>query len=178
MIYYLPGNRDRTHRSMHPEIMRMLFGLLNNILPILGVHLNTFLLMKTFPAIAILACLFLIACGDNKDQAEISSPSTLNQLLFGTDTTVQQTTNAGVALNPKHGEPGHRCDIAVGAPLNSPATIPNSSVVTPPATNVTVPTTTTTTTTTTAGLKFNPKHGEPGHRCDLAEGAPLDGAKQ
>jgi hypothetical protein len=23
-----------------------------------------------------------------------------------------------VKLNPKHGEPGHRCDIQVGAPLN------------------------------------------------------------
>ncbi|RYZ55627.1 MAG: hypothetical protein EOO14_13010, partial [Chitinophagaceae bacterium] len=26
---------------------------------------------------------------------------------------------AAVALNPEHGAPGHRCDIQVGAPLNS-----------------------------------------------------------
>jgi hypothetical protein len=24
-------------------------------------------------------------------------------------------------MNPQHGQAGHRCDIAVGAPLNSPA---------------------------------------------------------
>ena len=24
-------------------------------------------------------------------------------------------------MNPAHGAPGHRCDISVGAPLNSPA---------------------------------------------------------
>jgi len=32
-----------------------------------------------------------------------------------------------VALNPAHGQPGHRCDIAVGAPLNSaPAAQPQT----------------------------------------------------
>jgi hypothetical protein len=25
-------------------------------------------------------------------------------------------------MNPSHGQPGHRCDIAVGAPLNSKPT--------------------------------------------------------
>lgn len=43
--------------------------------------------------------------------------------------TQQQNTavNTNVAptkpgMNPPHGQPGHRCDIAVGAPLNSKAT--------------------------------------------------------
>src|SRR6188474_1027285 len=31
---------------------------------------------------------------------------------------VQPKTAEG--MNPPHGQPGHRCDIAVGAPLNSP----------------------------------------------------------
>ena len=39
-------------------------------------------------------------------------------------TTPAQTTPTGEkpALNPAHGEPYHRCDIAVGAPLDGPAT--------------------------------------------------------
>jgi hypothetical protein len=65
-------------------------------------------------------------------------------------------------MNPPHGQPGHRCDIAVGAPLNSKPTQPTA----------------TTATTNQAIQKvapgMNPPHGEPGHRCDIAVGAPLD----
>jgi len=72
-------------------------------------------------------------------------------------------------LNPAHGEPGHRCDISVGAPLNSaPAqpTVTNTTqtpvkINTQPATQ-----------TVAAGM--NPAHGQPGHRCDIAVGAPLN----
>jgi hypothetical protein len=61
------------------------------------------------------------------------------------------------ALNPAHGQPGHRCDIAVGASLNSaPAT--------------------TSVNTATGSQKLNPAHGQPGHRCDIAVGAPLNSA--
>jgi len=35
---------------------------------------------------------------------------------------VPEVNSSSTALNPKHGEPGHRCDIAVGAPLNSKPT--------------------------------------------------------
>jgi len=35
--------------------------------------------------------------------------------------TAQQTTAPG--MNPPHGQPNHRCDIAVGAPLNSKPTV-------------------------------------------------------
>ena len=39
----------------------------------------------------------------------------------------QPATDGSVALNPAHGQPGHRCDIAVGAPLNSaPAAQPQT----------------------------------------------------
>ncbi|MES1217537.1 MAG: hypothetical protein ABUT20_18655 [Bacteroidota bacterium] len=76
-----------------------------------------------------------------------------------------------LTLNPKHGEPGHRCDIAVGAPLPAnainnttqnivPSTIPSGNVAPANA-------------TTTVASGLNPKHGEPGHRCDIAVGAPL-----
>ena len=78
-------------------------------------------------------------------------------------------------LNPPHGQPGHRCDIAVGAPLSSPAGTglpakngampttlqPNVSLQSAPSANV----------ATAPGM--NPPHGQPGHRCDVKVGAPL-----
>lgn len=91
---------------------------------------------------------------------------------------VTQTATPPVAngLNPAHGLPGHRCDISVGAPLNSaPAaaattTTPQVQTITTPsppaATNVAKPV------KTAPGM--NPPHGEPGHRCDISVGAPLN----
>ncbi|MFW0714300.1 hypothetical protein [Pedobacter sp. N23S346] len=74
-------------------------------------------------------------------------------------------------MNPAHGQPNHRCDIAVGAPLNSKA------ITTPSAVAVKTPDVKATDTkiieTTQNGVKLNPKHGDPGHRCDIAVGAPL-----
>lgn len=90
-----------------------------------------------------------------------------------------QTTAAPVVvakgMNPSHGQPGHRCDIAVGAPLSSPAATtqqvvtkkntPTSSTtgIDPPITTVAPP--------TPEGM--NPPHGQNKHRCDIAVGAPL-----
>ena len=76
-----------------------------------------------------------------------------------------QGTGVNPTINPAHGQPGHRCDLAVGAPLTNsngtqvPVTIPQNIQGAPaPA---------------PAGLKINPAHGQPGHRCDLQVGAPL-----
>lgn len=93
------------------------------------------------------------------------------------------------ALNPAHGQPGHRCDIPVGAPLNSPAGGGNA-MPTPTAQPAAAqgggqpflvndqaksrimqeqggqPA------TATSG-KLNPAHGQPGHRCDIQVGQPL-----
>ena len=80
-----------------------------------------------------------------------------------------QTSNAGI--NPAHGQPGHRCDIQVGAPLNSPVAKPTNVT----QTTTTVPNTqinTVKTPPTAAGM--NPAHGQPGHRCDISVGAPLN----
>jgi hypothetical protein len=78
--------------------------------------------------------------------------------------------NAGNILNPAHGQPGHRCDISVGAPLNSKPVAKNivpATVSTSPApVTVTAPPQ-----KVTAGM--NPPHGQPGHRCDISVGAPL-----
>ncbi len=78
-------------------------------------------------------------------------------------------------LNPAHGQPGHRCDIAVGAPLTSApstsatATAPQVQTTSSPvATPVSIP---------SAGgngtAKLNPAHGQPGHDCAVQVGAPL-----
>lgn len=104
-----------------------------------------------------------------------------------TQTTVVPTVSAPTqvvqtapGMNPPHGQPGHRCDIAVGAPLNSPPAatanpvtevakptnnIPPTIAAPQPAPNTSV----------AAGPKpaTNPAHGLPHHRCDLEVGAPL-----
>jgi hypothetical protein len=144
------------------------------------------ILRKTFFTIAVFTYLLLISCsGDDEIKTDAAVPATsITPLLTPTDTQITvintgapQKNEGDVALNPQHGQPGHRCEIAVGAPLNSlpnaPNT-PNTPFVTPPTTSATVPAIT----TSTAEVKFNPKHGEPGHRCELAVGAPLDGKKQ
>lgn len=85
------------------------------------------------------------------------------------------TTPSVVAgINPAHGQPNHRCDIAVGAPLNTPA---NGSAQ-PQTTNVQptqmVTTTQTAVAKTVTPKGMNPPHGEKNHRCDIAVGAPLN----
>lgn len=85
----------------------------------------------------------------------------------------------GKGLNPAHGQPGHRCDIAVGAPLDSkPAatTTPATTTTTPatqPGTVTSVPKPTPVSTQKVAP-GMNPAHGQPGHRCDIAVGEPLN----
>lgn len=156
-------------------------------------------------AAASLFIILLVSCDSKpEDKDPLLAPSvsstTTNPILPGNNDSLAAS-DAGVALNPKHGEPGHRCDIAVGAPLNTqpatstiqpaastiqpasstiqpnvPTTIPPLTASTPTSTISTVSTeakkpTTNLKTVTTA---LNPKHGEPGHRCDLAVGAPLN----
>ena len=92
---------------------------------------------------------------------------------------------AAKGMNPAHGQAGHRCDIAVGAPLNSPiknapvstgkpATITQTTNAVNTSTNA-VPSILKTNTTTPAVTApgMNPPHGQEGHKCDVAVGAPL-----
>jgi len=77
------------------------------------------------------------------------------------------------AVNPEHGQPNHRCDIPVGAPLNgvSKSNVPvqqNNVQPTPVTNSIQNPTVKTVTPT-----GMNPPHGEKGHRCDISVGAPL-----
>ena len=89
-----------------------------------------------------------------------------------TVTTTPTTASSG-KLNPAHGQPGHDCGIAVGAPLNSKPTQAATKATTPeinvsrPNTNSTLPV------LNKKGQKLNPAHGQPGHDCAVAVGAPL-----
>ena len=115
-----------------------------------------------------------------------NQPMTANQTI-----TPSQIVTTKKGMNPQHGQPGHRCDIAVGAPLNSPPGNANqpkagsaiSQQIDPSKfttqTQTSQPTTTpailspngTATTTTAPGM--NPPHGQEGHQCGIAVGAPL-----
>jgi hypothetical protein len=86
--------------------------------------------------------------------------STTNNLSLNNSLIQPSGSNDAGPLNPEHGKPGHRCDIAVGAPLNSAAPKPITEVAS----------------TAYAASGKNPAHGQPGHRCDIAVGAPLNSA--
>jgi hypothetical protein len=94
-----------------------------------------------------------------------------------------QNTTTPNGMNPPHGQPGHRCEIAVGAPLNSaPAAKVTTPAVNPaPVQSVPTPEMKTTSTTPTTATKtlpgMNPPHGQPGHLCEIPVGQPLPVAK-
>ena len=97
---------------------------------------------------------------DNRNEA--AQPAISTQ---GIPAIPSQGTGENAMINPAHGQPSHRCDLPVGAPLTdaggtqAPVVIPQNMQDSPsPA---------------PAGLKINPAHGLPGHRCDLQVGAPL-----
>ncbi len=157
--------------------------------------------MKYFTFLAVSALMFTwMACGHGRPLDESGTTGTIQPAGPANSTTQPQTipvnlssqttpsttvipsgtTGTPVAgLNPAHGQPGHRCDIAVGAPLNSK---PAQPTTTPAAT--TAPATTPFTisadkpsqpaATTAVAPGMNPAHGQPGHRCDIAVGAPLN----
>jgi hypothetical protein len=107
-----------------------------------------------------------------KTQSDVQAPIT-------NPNTVMGDTNG---INPAHGQPGHRCDIAVGAPLNSAQTqqVQTTNTQTAQPVQVNAGQQNVVTTTTVAPVKvgkgMNPSHGQPGHRCDIPVGAPLNSA--
>ena len=95
-------------------------------------------------------------------------------------------------LNPPHGEPGHRCEIPVGAPLDSPPTGTDANKISTNINNTTTKSTSAPTFTmqppttpspaatgsgqpakTLTAPGMNPPHGEPGHDCAIPVGQPL-----
>ncbi|MBW7675523.1 hypothetical protein [Chryseobacterium chendengshani] len=115
-------------------------------------------------------------------------PSLLNQA--GIQTTTQNSPSVATApgMNPPHGQPGHRCDIPVGQPLNSKAAAPSAA---PAAQNITVNGNNSVQINPNAvspgkvmidqngkqvktAPGMNPPHGQPGHRCDIPVGQALN----
>jgi hypothetical protein len=92
---------------------------------------------------------------------------------------VAGSAGAAPTVNPPHGQPYHRCDIAVGAPLNSapapkPQTATPQTQTPPPPVQVTQPAPQVQSAPTGKAPEKNPAHGQPFHRCDIPVGAPLD----
>ena len=107
----------------------------------------------------IFCILALAACNSDKTKTD------------GKTQTDLQAPTANTGPNPAHGAPGHRCDIAVGAPLNSPVAQPNAPMQQAAPQMPTAPSTAPT--VNANGPKLNPEHGLPGHDCKLPVGAPL-----
>lgn len=144
--------------------------------------------MKILPVI-ITTFALLVSC-DKSAQSTTDTASSAAKTAEATPSNAAPSANANAetlatnsakpVLNPAHGEPHHRCDIAVGAPIDSqpaPQTVQQGSA---PAnafnTNPIAPTNAHSAGPVTAtGPKpaLNPAHGEPHHRCDTPVGEPL-----
>ena len=90
----------------------------------------------------------------------------------------QSQTQTAPGMNPPHGQPGHRCEIPVGAPLNSKpdsktTQVVNSKPVEQPVLKVNSNSGSGTVVGSMTPPGMNPPHGQEGHRCDIAVGAPL-----
>ena len=154
--------------------------------------------MRSLLIAASISILFFTSC-DNNSHADIdtSLPATTNSLApsdanslnnnlsetgvlpaaqgIQLEQGVQQATPEvyqAAGLNPPHGQPGHDCAIAVGAPLNgNPA--PNAAPSSAPTMNFPAATPSPTPARASSGQRLNPPHGQPGHDCAVRVGAPL-----
>lgn len=131
------------------------------------------------PAIPFLGAFILTSCGLDGGSGGGRMETTNVPRFSVSNSTVSnnsdsQSTNSvtsgfqATKLNPAHGLPGHRCDIAVGAPL--PSTTGTFPTLNDPAIT-SLQSTANNTAPVAKGL--NPAHGQPGHRCDIPVGQPL-----
>jgi len=111
--------------------------------------------------------LLVCSCRENPKSDDKTSETETTSPAEKTATPVKSTD--GVAINPAHGQPGHRCDISVGAPLNSKPVPVKTNTQT---SDVILDGGSGTTTTLPKGTP-NPAHGQPGHRCGTKVGDPL-----
>lgn len=124
-----------------------------------------------------------------RDKSNEGNP--FEQLNNNTTQATLPSTPTGVTLNPPHGQPGHRCDIAVGAPLPNDGNVvaqaqsqahPVSQGEAMPVVSSGMPQQVVQVQQPQnqqsyvgpKGEKLNPPHGQPGHRCDIPVGAPLN----
>ena len=129
---------------------------------------------KSFPLLIAVVCL-AVACNEKQPET-IATPAPFDPAAVVSPTPVDVAPGATAVNdpNPAHGEPGHRCDIAVGASLSTPVTAGSAEApaaftpMDPAPAMQTMPTT-----PSAGGGRLNPAHGEPGHDCAVAVGAPL-----
>jgi hypothetical protein len=139
---------------------------------------------RTSIAIVIFFMVFTIACkkssgipstksqGSNSGTTQsvpASSETSIASSVTSANPTMAPGSGIDQGMNPPHGQPSHRCDIAVGVPLDSPAGTGKSTPSNSKQPNMSPQTATP---STTPGM--NPPHGQPNHRCDISVGAPLD----
>ena len=126
--------------------------------------------------IAVCSAFLITACSSEptKTQVEAVDASPASMPMESTPT------DGSVKLNPAHGEPGHVCELPVGAPLDGSTPAANMGID-PSATSgpnsITMPPQFGTT-PATPGIELpsgtpNPAHGAPGHKCELQVGDPL-----
>lgn len=117
-----------------------------------------------------------VVAGDTTLPVQFSTGA-VDQKVINSSQTISASQAATVAptagLNPAHGQPGHRCEIAVGAPLNS---APTATTATPQVQTINAPVAAPANIPAMGGngtARLNPAHGEPGHDCAVQVGAPL-----
>lgn len=132
---------------------------------------------KPFSLALFLAALLSVSCqnNDTKEAAVESQERTemtleqKKQQLNAVSPSASPAANTGnVALNPPHGQPGHRCEIPVGAPLDGSGNTGGNRAAAPAAAPIAPASS-----SPNASPKINPPHGQPGHRCDVRVGDPL-----
>jgi hypothetical protein len=120
-------------------------------------------------------------------ETTVAPPVQTQAVTVNNQVSVQQPVPTKLGMNPPHGQPGHRCDIPVGAPLNSPVNTPSKtgtattqridpSAITPTSTsqpNAAPAILDPNAAQTITAPGMNPPHGQPGHQCGIAVGAPL-----
>ncbi len=157
--------------------------------------------MKSFLSLLFVSSMLLISCKKEVEPQNITTPTNVvpftevgkqmrsqaspssqvqqNATVTSQNQTLATPVSVGKGMNPAHGQPGHRCDIPVGAPLNSPVATAKNTPATQQTTSpqnqsvTTSPTATTPIVTTVTPEGMNPPHGQTNHRCDIAVGAPL-----
>lgn len=116
-------------------------------------------LRSTSLAIIALGVSLMVSCKDEEKKEATPAQTEVQSTNSNTTTTA--------SLNPEHGQPGHRCDIPVGAPLDQAAKTTNTQTTKPAST------TTSPVWSSDAAPVKNPPHGQPGHDCAVPVGADL-----
>ena len=132
---------------------------------------NVFLLITCTAAL-------LTACSEGNESEIGTAPSraiTPESIAKPNPSAINPATAGGPRLNPPHGEPGHICEVAVGAPLDGSTTNAGTSIQmnTSPTATPGSPVQIGAPTSAPGSGRINPPHGEPGHDCAVPVGEPL-----